>query len=412
MKKILCLIVIVLCICLCGYSKENAAVSDDHAEEELSSENAATSDDRAEEELSSENAEILKNMNIQKVEDYLYTAVIEDYDYDYATDRFATLFKAGGCAAIRNGDFRGRNYDWTYDDQAYFVIYTPAQEGRHAVLGVAGSVGSLTAEVVDSGEWNDGYKSLAFTTLDGVNDAGVVCNILVVPSGEAGITSGSNPGAEDLSAVMLNRYVLDYAGSVDEAIELIKNRNVYMPHTEVMDQEFHWMISDPDRTVVIEFVNNEMMVLEDEKIATNFYLYNFDKSEKTLPRIPEGIERYNIIRDGYDSTSTEEGMMRMLQSINYSQCYDLNTVPFWYSEYSDGDLDASKFGESDLSDGDLSRAGSYEEVIAKGLKNWSKGRNNNTWITVFSAVYDMKNKTLSIVTQENTDIHKYSLDDF
>ena len=379
----------ILCVALCACGKNSTSATDEN------------------------NDKLIDSMNIEKVEDYLYTVTLEDYDYDYALERFEYLFKAdGGCAAIRNGDFRGRNYDWTYDDQAYFVIYTPAKENRHAVLGVAGSISSLTADVVDSGEWSDGYKSLAFATLDGVNDAGLVCNILVVPSGEAGLTFGSNPEAEDLPAAMVNRYVLDYAGSVEEAIELLKNRNIYMPHTDVMDQEFHWMISDRDRTVIIEFVDNEMKVLEDEKIATNFYLYNFDKSEETLPRIPEGIERYHIIKDGYESTATEEGMMKMLQSINYSQCYDLNTVPFWYSEYSGGELDASKFGDPDISDSDLSRAGGYSEAISNGLENWSKGRNNNTWITVYSAVYDMNNRTLSIATQENTDIHKYSLDDF
>ena len=363
--------------------------------------------------LAENQEELLKSMNITKVEDYLYTITMEDYDYDYALQRFETLFKAaGGCAAIQNGELRGRNYDWTYDDQAYFVIYTPAKENRHAVLGVAGSVAALTAETVDSGEWSEGYRSLAFATLDGVNDAGVACNILVVPSGEAGITSGSNPGAEDLPAVMLNRYVLDYAGSVEEAIELLANRNVYMPHTQAMDQEFHWMISDAERTVVVEFVNNEMVVLEDEKIATNFYLYNFDHSGETLPRIPEGIERYRLIEAGYESTATESGMMAMLQSLNYSQCYDLQTVPFWYSEYSGGSLDSTNFGDPDLSDGDLSKAGAYQEIITKGLDHWSKGRNNNTWITVFSSVYNLKELTLSIVTQENTTVHSYSMQDF
>ena len=373
---------------------------------------AAEETDVAEETAEDEHAELLKSLNIQKVEEYLYTATVEDYDYSYGLERSAALFKAGGCAAIRNGDFRGRNYDWTYDDLAYFVIYTPAKEGRHAVLGVSGSISSLTAEVVDSGEWSDGYKSLAFSTLDGVNDAGVVCNILVVPSGEAGITSGSNPGCEDLSATMVDRYVLDYAGSVDEAVELLKNRNIYMPHTEYMDQEFHWMISDPERTVVVEFVDNEMVVLEGEEIVTNFYLYNFDKTGETVQRIPEGIERYNIIKDGYGTTSTSEGMMEMLQSIRYSKCYDLGTVPFWYSEYSGGELDSSMFGEDDISDGDLTRAGGYADVIGKGQANWALGRNNNTWITVFSAVYDMKNLTLSICPQENDTVYEYSLASF
>lgn len=392
MKKLILLsISLVLCfaLCACGNGSTDAVSADD------------------------ENADLLKSMNVQKVEDYLYTATVEDYDYDYGKEYAAKMFKSdGGCAAIRNGDFRGRNYDWTYDDQAYFVLYTPAKEDRHAVLGVSGSINTLTADVVDSGEWDEGYRSLPFALLDGVNDAGVISNILVVPSGEAGLTTGSNPDGEELCASMLNRYVLDYAGNVDEAVELIKGRNVYMPHNDVMDREFHWMISDPERTVMIEFVDNEMVVVEDQEIATNFYLYNFDKTETTLPRVPEGIERYDIIKAGYDTTGTAEGMMKMLQSINYSQCYDLKTVPFWYSEYCEGDLDGSMFGEPDISDGDLSNAGGFADVITQAQEKWSKGRNNDTWITVFSAVYDMKNLSLQIVAQENTDVHEFSMADF
>ena len=410
LKKVIALLLILVMIftlCACGKSTEVAdAAEDENKVEESQTETVQDTGPDAD-----ENAKYLKGLNIQKIDDYLYTAYVEDYDYDYALERFAYLFKAdGGCAAIRNGDLRGRNYDWTYDDQAYFVISTPAKDGRHAVLGVSGSISSLTGDVVDSKQWSDGYKSLAFATLDGVNDAGVVCNILVVPSGEAGITSGSNPGAEDLPAAMVNRYVLDYASSVDEAVELLKNRNVYMPHTEVMDQEFHWMISDREKTVMVEFVDNEMVVLEDEKIATNFYLYNFDKTGKTIQNVPEGIERYNIIADGYDTTSTIEGMMEMLKSIRYSKCYSLDTVPFWYSEYSDSEYTSALFGQSDLSDGDLSKAGAFEGKITDALDNWSKGRNNDTWITVYSAVYDMKNLTLSVLNQERDTQYDFSLE--
>lgn len=353
--------------------------------------------------------ERLGKLNIKKIDDYLYSAEYDDYDYGYASDRMAMLFAAGGCAAVRNGDFRGRNYDWTFDEQAYFVIKTPAKNGRHAVLGMAGTIAQLTAESVSSGKWMDEYMSLPFATLDGVNDAGVICNILVVPCGEAGLTTGSNPEGEDLFAGMVNRYVLDYAGSVDEALELLRKRNIYMPHNSMMNQEFHWMISDPEKTVVVEFVNNEMTVVEDEKIATNFYLYNYDKTGKTVQRVPEGIERYRIIRDGYDTTGTREGMMDMLRRIRFSKAYDLGTVPFWYSEYCEGDLDSSGFGEDDISDGDFSRAGAYGDAIRKGIAKFANGRNGNTWITVFSAVYDMKNLTLDVCSQERDAVYSFSL---
>ncbi|MBO2516890.1 MAG: hypothetical protein CW338_06375 [Clostridiales bacterium] len=349
----------------------------------------------------------MDSLKLRKIEDYLYLVTVPDYDYQSGIDKARELFMpAGGCAAIQNGGLRGRNYDWTYDDQAYFVIYTPADgaQGRHAVLGISGSIKELTKDVVESGEWNSAYRSLPFATLDGINDAGLICNILVVPSGAHGYTTGSNPGMPELSASMVNRYVLDFASTVDEAIELLRGRNIYMPHTAYMDQEFHWMISDRERTVMIEFIDNEMVVLEDERISTNFYLFDFDKTRETVQEVPEGIERYDIIAAGYDTTGTREGMMDMLMSIFYSKTYSLDTVPFWYSEYASvKGLHSGDFGAPDLSGGDLSLAGSCRADVEKALASWAKGRGaeNNTWISVYSAVYDMDGLELELVFQEN-----------
>ena len=380
---------------------------------------------------SSKQDEGLRNLHLEKVEDYLYTVDFTDYEEIYAdelSDDFETYFAnlftekgyvAGGCAGVTNGAIRGRNYDWTYDDMAYFVVKTSANKGRHATLGVSGSIIQLTKDTVESGTWNDAYEMLPFITLDGVNDAGVCCQILVVPTAEGEVTTGTNPDGTDLFALMVTRYVLDYAGSVDEAVALLQDRNIYMPHIEGgMVQEFHWMISDAEKCVVVECVDNKLSVLEDERIVTNFYLTDFDKAQETLPEYPEGIERYNYLVEHFDEGATTEGMMGLLQAINYSNCYDTSVVPFWYSEYCGitekyGSLNSSNMGDPDLSDGDLSKAGAYQTFIENSIQAFNTGRakagESDAWITVFSSVYDTENLTLDICVQEGTEVHSYSL---
>lgn len=359
------------------------------------------------------NAEKFDSMHIEKVADYLYSMEMADYDYDAVEPVLAEKYKSkGGCASVVNGTLYGRNLDWTYDDSAYFVIKTPATEERHAVLGVTGLPGELTADMVDSREWSDLYDMLPFVLLDGVNDQGLAANVLVLPEGVVDYTTGSNPEGEDMCSLRLVRTVLDYCSNVDEAIELIKSKNIYAPHSDSMDSEVHWRIADANKSVVIEFVNNELKVVEDKPVVTNFYLYDYDG--KTMPAVPEGIERYNILMDNYDMGSTKEGMIELMKSVKFSKSYDLGTVPFWYSEQAIPDgCTSADYGDPDLSDGDLSKAGPWEDLIGTALSNFEKGRakagDGCAWITCYTAVYDLANKTLTVIPQETDEEYDFSL---
>lgn len=355
----------------------------------------------------------MEALNIEKIADYTYSIEFEDYDYDSMEVKLGEKFKGGGgCASVVNGDFFGRNLDWRYDDAAYFVVKTPATEDRHAVIGMAGLVNGLTADVVDSGEWNDNYEVVPFNLLDGINDQGLTVNILVVPNGLYADTTGTNPEGEDLCATRLVRTVLDYCSTVDEAIELIKSSNIYAPHSDAMSQEFHWRIADGEKDVVIELVNNEVKVIEDQPVVTNFFLWDYDGVN--MPDNPEGIERFNILKENYDTASTKEGMIKLMESVNFSQTYDTSMVPFWYSEQiiPEGCTSAD-YGDPDLSDGDLSKAGKWEDLIAESLENYKAGRQpmgkGKAWITCYTTVFDMANKTMTVIPQETGEQYDFSL---
>ena len=63
------------------------------------------------------------------LENYLYEIWYNTLDYKYAFDYFSTQDiepNVGGCTAVRSGSVYGRNYDWTYDDKAEFMVHTSA----------------------------------------------------------------------------------------------------------------------------------------------------------------------------------------------------------------------------------------------------------------------------------------------
>lgn len=353
----------------------------------------------------------MKDLNKQKIDDYLYSVTFKDYDYNEGQEYLNNVYDIprGGCSTVRNGEFFGRNYDWYYEDASEFVISVPKKKGRHASIGMAYS--RITNEEANTNEYSDKYKVIPFLTNDGINDSGVVISINVVPTGDMGYTTGTNPNGDDLMTLLIPRFVLDNAGSVDEAIELLKNRNIYTPLTEKMAQEFHFMIADKNKTVVIEFVNNKMVVIENENIMTNFYLTNFDINN--LPNHAMGIERYNILKDGYSKGNTKDGMVSLMKEVFYTKAYDLNTSPYWYSEFSGIykgiDLTTKNVGESNLN-GDVTKSGAYETYLTR-IQELYKDRTRNKvfWLTNHSSVYDLNKLSLNLIVQENNIEHTFRL---
>lgn len=299
------------------------------------------------------------------------------------------------------------------------MIHVIKKDNRHGSIGVASchSLLELTRDVVESGAESKDYEYLPFFTRDGINDAGVYVSDNMVGDGTMGQTVGSNPDGDRLCALMIPRFVLDYADSADNAIELLKEKNIFMPCTEKYTEEIHYMIADSKKTYIVEFINNELTVLEGENIMTNFYLTNFDKTEQKLSDFPIGLERYNILRDNYNKGVTEDGMLALMQSVKFSRYCDTNTVPFWYTEYC-GDystdeteciLTSDEIGEPDLSQS-LDKAGKFKSIIADEIEGFNnKIRNGEYWITVHTSVYDFENKTLSIIAQENGSVFKFDI---
>lgn len=357
----------------------------------------------------------VESLNIQKVAPYLYKADYFDCDYDIGNEYYLRYKpQIGACSAISCGNLFGRNYDWTYDEKVSIIVQTPAAHGRHATLGVASTpfTGELTQQFLDSGNYSDEYKVVPFLLLDGINDAGLICEVNVVPTGDYGLTSGTNPGADDMCALMITRYVLDYASSVDEAYSLLQSKNIYCANSAAFKQEFHIMIADSTKTIEVEFVDNQIKKIQtfvsNKPIVTNFYLFGYNGTRNSLTTYAMGTERYDILAASYDTIDNVNDMINTMKSVWYTKAYSTSQDPIWYSEF------VGNWTEQGY--GDLTKDSSPSEFTALLQKQRqvynSRQRDGRTWQTVYTSVYDREARKLYIIPQESESIFGFALPSF
>lgn len=324
---------------------------------------------------------------------YLYEISYTDYreDVDNTTHNHAEAF---GCSSVRNGNYYGRNFDYIFNDVPEFVVHMSATESRHASIGVATHYGLRDAYV---NTYDEQLELVPNLTLDGINDAGVIASINVVPGSEdMGELTGTNPAGEDLNAAFAARFVLDNASSADEAVELLKTRNI--SGTAVGGYYLHVMIADSEKTYIVEFIDNKLVASEktgNEQIMTNFY--------NNLPELTEhasGVERYAILQEHYDEGSSMSGMRELMARVKYSNAYNYSNYPEWYSESIPQSLihnqNSPEFAAY-LTIFDNIRK-DYWNYITNDIRNPA---NHAFWHTTHNSVYDMENKKLRLTVQED-----------
>ena len=373
--------------------------------------------------------------------DFLYEVPDIDLDYDFAYDYMERTYKpdfslfgamskrphravprmGGGCSVVRKGNFFGRNFDWTYDDKAYFVIRTPAIHGRHATVGMAGNVNGLTDDFVKTRNFSEeGYRILPFFTFDGINDAGVFAATLVAPPGDKGFTTGTNRDAPTSMCVhMAIRFILDNFDNAHDAAYAFENINNYGMYAKdgSVSEELHFLVGDPRESYVVEFINNRTTIHKVgygeeypiRPILTNFHVTDtqYDREtghivESTCEDHANGIERYNKIGETVDGITTFEQMQALMVAIKYTNAYNREMNPYWYSEV---------FGDyTEMGGGDVTihtPKGSYDTIIDIFIDRFlnrtrTTDKDKSTWQSVFSCTYDIEKRSFAVVSQEES----------
>ena len=345
-----------------------------------------------------------------KADDYLYDISFSAFDFDELSSVADRIFRKKGkepsaaCSAVRKDTLFGRNFDWAYDKMPEFIIRTEASEGRFASIGIASPIGVFEEDQINKPWGKLLLKMLPVFTVDGINEKGVTCCVNVVPPGDCGNTLNTNPAGKLLCAPLIVRLVLDKAGSAKEAIEMVRDRNIYTTMMDKLQTEYHFMIADSVDNYVVEFVDNRMVVLEGENIMTNFYL--------ARPDTPHGMghERYDKIRAGYDSVCGIEGMTNLMKSVWYSGAYDESQNPLWLTDLCNP-MEHKDFTIQEIPENPEKFIEVFK-IKADRFKNRSRDAETleeTVCHSVHTSIYDIRNKVLVISAQESGRNHTRSL---
>lgn len=412
-------------------------------------------------------------------EPFLGETYVSDYDYDAANQFLINRYKAettGACSSFRNGDFAARNLDWYVRDYAILVVHTAANKakGRYASVGIVSSNPYINRAMITSGVVSDalqvgeakveGWRKIfpIFTT-DGINEKGVCVNTNIVIH-EDGVRKDYKPckseGYDDkTSFVSLPRFILDNCKSCEDAIE--KCGKLHLAQAEsgpLMSEDSHILVSDNDQTVVLEWYNDEMVVTKFPRsnnfrdkhkmpaIMTNFYncigTKHVDSNgaidlEKLLAEHPYamGVERYEILRAGWEKATTMQSAKDLIKQVNYSIYSNYDSK--WYTENGmfcqlyNGNwyyptcypvtkdcyvkatslLDAihTMYVPGGYMDGTIEAFGSLDEQM-RNLDNGIESEDN--WYTALTSIFDIKNKELHVMPQEgwyNNKFYKFTV---
>lgn len=384
-----------------------------------------------------------------KINQFLYEIQYGKLDYDYAKKYMDTKAPAniGGCSAVRNGNFYGRNLDWLYNKQVDFIVHTPPTRDTYAVLGVAGNVPGMEYDVMDRDnikvDGYDMYKILPFYLLDGINEHGLFINQNVAPLDSSDPSMMTKVikcfGEEEhrLNVNMVPRYILDNFKCVDEAVNYIRQHvTLYFPTTLLrMGYNIHFLIGDGSGTYALEFMHGQIF-LEKTNALTNFHLHGvwFNPGNKVftpvdvlngnLPSVKNrilphgaGLERWNLIQENYACCGTKEGMRKMMDDLTYSKAYTNGIENAWYTEAVGSHTDQWYKDGCPTDEGDKyiitvdTPPTEMDKCLAKMAEYWNnKSRTNPlVWITTHSCVYDLAKKTLYIKNQEKEVEYTFTL---
>lgn len=177
-----------------------------------------------------------------------------------------------GCSTIAvqspEGDaLFGRNFDWNtceamvveaHPDNGYASLSTVNMD--FITQNVGGGMVGMALSL-------DEVRTLAalYAPLDGMNEAGLAVSVNMIQDSAAIEQNTDKPDVTTTTAI---RLLLDRAGSVDEALELLGQYDLHGS----MGMMIHFAIADSTgRSVAVEYVDNEMIVTE-IPVLTNFYL--------------------------------------------------------------------------------------------------------------------------------------------
>ena len=286
-----------------------------------------------------------------------------------------------GCSSFtaqtEDGDaLFARNYD--FDKTNTCIVFTEANEGRHASV----STVDLQFLGIDSDTGLNGLMDKVtclvstYAPLDGVNDAGVACGIYMTYQGADTVATDQNTDKPDFTSTTLLRLILDYADDLDEAVEIASAYDLH----DSANTSYHYMVADASgRSAILEWVGDTDATDNDGAQRQLTVTYSDDDAhigEAEAASDRQWITNF-IIQPGYydDSPADEKKGYDRYERIGQ----ELSAV---------GGVVADEQAAMDI-------------LAIVGRRTWDNDDGNGC--TVHSAVYNLTDRTVLWVTNENYD---------
>ncbi len=270
-----------------------------------------------------------------------------------------------------------RNYDFSKTNTC--IVFTEANEGRHA------SISSVDLQFLgmDVDKNVEGLKNKitclasTYAPLDGINDAGVSCGIFMTyQGGKETVATDQNTDKPDFTSTTLLRLILDYADNVEEAVEIASTYDMH----DSAKTSYHYMVADASgKSVILEWV-----------AGTDATDNNGSKRELVVT--------YN---------DADEHIGPMEAASDYQVITNFVIQPGYYDESPEKDKKGYDrylriYEELDKTAGVVQDEQAAMDILkAVGRRGWDNDDKNDC--TVHSAVYNLSDKTVMWVPNENYD---------
>lgn len=286
-------------------------------------------------------------------------------------------FTAQGSDGTR---YFGRNYD--FSKTTAMIVETNPGNGRYR------SISSVDLQFLGL---TDGQKiegimdkviSLAsvYVPLDGINEKGVSCGIYMTYQGPSDNVVSTDQQTErpDITSTTMLRMVLDYADSVDKAIELIQKYDLH----DSASTSFHYMIADSTgKSAIVEWINGT------DKTDT-------DGSKRELKVIYNNDDAYVGEKEGQNDF---QYVTNFIVSPNY---YEDDSEKGGFDRYNKIEEMINPNGTN--TSGVITKQQGLDILETVGRRKWdaNNGASDSNSITVWSCLYDLTNKTVNWVSNE------------
>lgn len=276
-------------------------------------------------------------------------------------------------AQAQNGDrLFGRNYD--FDRTNTCLVFTEGGNGRHATI----STVDLQFLGIDKERGVTGLMdkisclAAPYAPLDGINAAGVSCGIYMSYQGKETVPTDQRTDKPDITSTTMLRLILDYADTVEEAVEIAKAYDLH----DSAGTSYHYMVADATgKSAVLEWV------------------YGDDQTDN------DGSKRELIVT--WNNADAHIGEVEA--AADYQCVTNFILRPDYYTAEDDPagrDRYDRLYAELGKTYGVVADDAAAMDLLAiVGRREWNNDDDNG--ITVHSAVYNLTQRSMLWVSNEN-----------